>query len=187
MATIPTGPLRHALANMPTARDEAERNTRTIATMVGAFARQDIDTIIGLFAEDAIYCDILGRGPRGEEFFGKVAIRAAFLRQWTLIGHHTYVDPTILADSRKAFASWTLVLGDPANPHALRFEGIDHFVFDGDGKLALKKAWLKGHPRLRRALPRHPRYMMAAAVLGTGPCKRSNTKRTAFRVVRQWM
>lgn len=139
-----------ALADDPV----SERNRRTIQGMVDGFAKQDIDAIMALIADEAVYCDILGDGPRGDEYHGKAAIRDAFTRQFAMAGPHTYVGANIMVEVDTAFASWTMVLGDAGDPAAPRFEGIDEFVLDAAGQIVLKKAWLKGQPRLRRTLMR---------------------------------
>lgn len=132
----------------------SERNRQTIQGMVDGFARQDIDAIMALIAADAVYCDILGDGARGDEYHGKAAIRDAFARQFAMAGPHTYVGANIMVKGDIAFASWTMVLGEAGDPAAPRFEGIDEFLLDAAGQIVLKKAWLKGQPRLRRTLMR---------------------------------
>jgi ketosteroid isomerase-like protein len=143
------------IATMAPADWEKERNRQTIQGLVNGFATQDIEGIMALFADDAVYCDILGKGPRGDEYHGKAAIRQAILRQFDLSGRHTFIDAKIMVECDVAFASWTMLIGDPAGPRAVRFEGIDEFAFDLDGRVTLKKAWLKGQPRLRRKLLTH--------------------------------
>lgn len=137
------------------AEQVAGRNRRTIQELVDGYATQDIDAIMSLFANDAVYCDILGNSVRGDEYRGKAAIRHAVARQFDLSGRHTYVDARIMVEGDSAFASWTMVLGDPGNPKAARFEGIDEFAFDKNGQVTMKKAWLKGQVRLRRELLAH--------------------------------
>jgi ketosteroid isomerase-like protein len=133
---------------------------RTIERLVEGFATQDLDGIMSLFAEDAVYCDILGKGRRGDEFHGKAAIRHAIARQFDLGGLHTYEDARIMVEGNRAFASWTLVAGDADDPAAQRFEGIDEFCLNDAAHVTLKKAWLKGLPRLRRTmLVRNPSAM----------------------------
>jgi hypothetical protein len=137
--------------------DQEERNRQTLADLVAAYASQDVDRIMSLFADDAVYCDILGAGPRGDEYHGKVAIRAAVERQFDLTGPHIYVDPHIQVSNKFGFASWTLVLGDANDLSAPRFEGIDAFELDEANKVTLKRAWLKGQPRLKsKLLARNP-------------------------------
>ena len=123
--------------------------------MVDDFAQQDIEGIMLLMAEDAVYCDILGNGARCDEYRGKAAIRGAFVRQFEMAGLHTYVGSKIMVEGNLAFASWILVLGDAADPSSPKFEGIDEFALDSSGQVVLKKAWLRGQPRLWRSLIRH--------------------------------
>ena len=125
---------------------------RTIQGLVDSYASQDIDGIMAHFADDAVFCDILGKGQRGNEYHGKIAIRHAIARQFDLAGHHTYEDSLIMVEGRCAFARWTLVIGYPADRDAALFEGIDEFILDENARVTLKKAWLKGQPRLRRKL-----------------------------------
>ncbi|MBH5321330.1 nuclear transport factor 2 family protein [Aurantiacibacter sediminis] len=152
-----------------TAEDSGGQGSRqTIERMIEGFAKQDIDSIMALIADDAVYCDVLGEGPRGDEYHGKEAIRGAFIRQFAMAGPHTYVGASILLNDDAAFASWTMVLGEASDPTAPRFEGIDEFRLNAGGQVTLKKAWLKGQPRLRRllmrrnpgALLRHWRYVL---------------------------
>lgn len=141
-----------------TDEEDSLRFRRTIQSLVDGYATQNIDAIMSLFADDAVYCDILGSGVRGDEYHGKAAIRRAVVRQFDLGGRHTYVNAKIMVEGRCAFASWTMVAGDPADPKAARFEGIDEFTLDLNARVTLKKAWLKGQPRLRRqTLMRNPR------------------------------
>ena len=136
---------------------DSRRFRHTIQSLVDSYATQDVDAIMSLFADDAVYCDILGSGVRGDEYHGKAAIRRAVVRQFDLGGRHTYVNAKIMVEGRCAFASWTMVAGDPADPKAARFEGIDEFTLDRNARVTLKKAWLKGQPRLRRlTLMRNP-------------------------------
>ena len=89
---------------------------RTIQSLVDGYAIQNVDAIMSLLADDAVYCDILGNGVRGDEYHGKAAIRRAVVRQFDLGGHHTYLNAKIMVEGRCAFASWTLVTGDPDDP-----------------------------------------------------------------------
>lgn len=127
-----------------------ERNMETISDLVHGFATQDIDRIMGHFAEDALYYDIMGRGWQGTEMRGKAAIRAAFIRQFAIAGRHTYAASNLLADETKGFASWTLILGDPSDSKSTKYAGIDEFIFDQQGLVASKRAWLKSVPALAR-------------------------------------
>lgn len=132
--------------------DLGARCRRTIMTLVNGFAVQDIDTIMDQFADTAVYCDVSGASACGDEYRGKESIRTVFLRQFEMLGPHTYENPTVVANDRAGFSSWTLVLGDASDPSAARFEGADHFELDEHARVVLKKAWLKGQPRLEQLL-----------------------------------
>jgi ketosteroid isomerase-like protein len=174
MATAYSGLGDTSRTQMIASNSVDERNRRTIQGMVDGFAKQDIDGIMALMADEAVYCDILGKGRRGDEYRGKDAIRTAFARQFELAGTHSYSEAKIMVDGDLAFASWTMVIGDPADLLAPRFEGIDEFLLNSAGQIVLKKAWLKGQPRLRRSLMlrnptavfRHFRYSLRS--LGWG-------------------
>jgi SnoaL-like domain len=150
-------PLLDAAQSQPVALDQGvrDRNLSVIAALTHGFATQDIDLIMSHFSEGASYFDIMGNGQHGAEARGKPAIRKAFLQQFAVTGVHTYTDSVAVADIDKGFASWTLILGDLDDPHAARFAGIDEFWFDEEGKVTIKKAWLKGLPRLTRKILRH--------------------------------
>ena len=150
--------------------NDSLRFRSTIQSLVDGYATQNVDAIMSLFADDGVYCDILGSGVRGDEYHGKAAIRRAVVRQFHLGGRHTYVNAKIMVEGRCAFASWTMVAGDPVDPKAARFEGIDEFTLDRNARVTLKKAWLKGQPRLRRltllrnplAVARHLGYTLSS-------------------------
>lgn len=152
MTTSSLGLADPRIATIVPADWEKNRNRQTIQGLVDGFATQDIEGIMALFADDAVYCDVLGKGLRGDEYHGKTAIRQAIVRQFDLSGRHTFVDPKIMVEGHAAFASWTMVIGDPADSKAARFEGIDEFSLNAAGKVTMKKAWLKGQPRFRRRL-----------------------------------
>jgi len=128
----------------PSVFDPTDRCRQTAAQLVEAFAVQDIDKIMGLFADASTYCDIAGDGPRGDEYVGKAEIRGAFLQGFELLGDHTYEAVSVVAEGTTAFASWVLILGRADDPSALRFDGADHFEMNEEAQVVLKKAWIKG-------------------------------------------
>lgn len=128
------------------------RSSQTIKNLVAAYAAQDLESIMSLFADDAVFCDVIGRGVRGDEYHGKAEIRKAIARQIAMTGQHTYLEGTVMAEGNSAFASWTMIL-DPFRENTRhKFEGIDQFALNDAGLVVLKKAWLKGQPRLKRTL-----------------------------------
>lgn len=128
--------------------DLTDRCRHTAAQLVDAFAVQDIDKIMSLFAEDSTYCDVAGEGPRGDEYVGKTEIRKAFLHGFEQLGDHTYEALSVVAEGTTAFASWVLILGRAGDPSALRFDGADHFEMNEHAQVVLKKGWVKGQSLL---------------------------------------
>lgn len=124
--------------------DLTDRCRQTAAQLVEAFAVQDIDKIMSLFADSSTYCDVAGHGPRGDEYVGKAEIRQAFLQGFEMLGDHTYEALSVVAEGTTAFASWVLILGQASDPSALRFDGADHFEMNEDAQVVLKKGWVKG-------------------------------------------
>ncbi len=128
--------------------DLTDRCRQTAAQLVEAFADQDIDKIMSLFADASTYCDVAGEGQRGDEYVGKTDIRQAFLQGFEMLGDHTYEALSVVADGTTAFASWVLILGRADDPSALRFDGADHFEMNDDAQVVLKKGWIKGQSQL---------------------------------------
>lgn len=134
--------------------DREAINRRTIKRMVDGFMRHDLDEIMRLFADDSVYEDILGSGPRGKVYKGKKRIREAFRRQFALLPEHTYEDPIIIVNGDQAHANWTLVMGDARQPdRQYRVRGCDYFELE-KGTVTLKSAWLKNHQATRFAVLR---------------------------------
>ncbi len=119
------------------------QNKATIEKMVKVFSGQDIETIMSLFAIDAIYYNVTGFGVMGGTFKGENAIRRIFERQFALLPTDFYDDPIIFVSGNKACANWNLVLGSPGHPgKQYRTRGCDYFELEG-GKVILKNAWIK--------------------------------------------
>ena len=132
--------------------DLTEQCRNTAAQLVDGFARQDIEMIMSLFAEDSTYCDVVGDGQRGDEYHGKKDIRTAFLQGFEMLGEHTYEALAVAADGQTAFASWVLIIGRADDPSATRFDGADHFEMDENARVVLKKGWLKGQSEIPGSL-----------------------------------
>lgn len=76
----------NAARNINLNRDVTEQSRHTVEQLVDGFARQDIAQIMNLFAEDAVYCDVVGPGRRGSEYKGRKAIQGAFLEEFKTLG-----------------------------------------------------------------------------------------------------
>lgn len=129
------------------------RNHTTVQAMVGAFSAQDLATISDLFAEDAIYHDMLGPGLNGRQYTGRSQITSHFKWLFKLLPSHHYDDAIIITSEDKAHANWTMVLGSQLPEHKrFRVRGSDYFELQ-HGEISLKQAWIKNLPGLALAIP----------------------------------
>lgn len=105
---------------------------------MGAFNRNDLDTVMSFFANDAVYDEF--NGKRNE---GKAAIRAAFTPQFTgAFGDMKFLDEDLFidADAGKVMASWCCTLVVKGQPTSWR--GLDLLHFRGE-KLVQKLTYAK--------------------------------------------
>ena len=105
---------------------------------VDAFNRNDLDTVMGFFADDGVYDEFNGRRN-----VGKDAIRSAFTPQFTgAFGVMQFLDEDLFVDagSGKVMASWRCTLSVNGQPTSWRGLDLLHFV---NGKLAAKLTYAK--------------------------------------------
>ena len=103
-----------------------------------AFTRNDLDTVMSFFTDDAVYDEF--NGKRNE---GKAAIRAAFTPQFTgTFGNMQFLDEDLFIDSDtgKVMASWRCTLSVKGQPTSWR--GLDLLHFRGE-KLMQKLTYTK--------------------------------------------
>ena len=103
-----------------------------------AFNRNDLDTVMSFFTDDAVYDEF--NGQRNE---GKAAIRAAFTPQFTgAFGSMQFLDEDLFIDSEtgKVMASWRCTLFVKGHPTSWR--GLDLLHFRGE-KLIQKLTYAK--------------------------------------------
>lgn len=103
-----------------------------------AFNRNDLDTVMSFFADNAVYDEF--NGKRNE---GKAAIRAAFTPQFTgAFGDMKFLDEDLFldVDTGKVMASWRCTLAVKGQPTSWR--GLDLLHFRGE-KLVQKLTYAK--------------------------------------------
>lgn len=112
----------------------ADAKIRAVQTYVAGYAAGDVDTILSIFAEDAVLEDPVGTPVHQ----GKAALRAFFL-----VGIEMEAKLHMLGDVRCAGDSAAFVFAV-----ALKFEGvnkrievIDVFRFDDEGKITEMRAY----------------------------------------------
>ncbi len=102
------------------------------------FNRNDLDSVMSFFADDAIYDE-----SNGKRNVGKVAIRAAFEPQFAgAYGEMRFLDEDLFADAQtgKVMTSWRCTLTIKGEPTSWR--GLDLLHFNGD-KLVRKLTYAK--------------------------------------------
>jgi ketosteroid isomerase-like protein len=117
---------------------DRQQLTALTTRFMDAFNRNDLDTVMSFFAEDAVYDEF--NGKRNE---GRAAIRAAFTPQFSgVFGAMQFLDEDLFidADAGKVMASWRCILEVKGKPTAWR--GLDLLHFHGD-KLVRKITYAK--------------------------------------------
>jgi ketosteroid isomerase-like protein len=112
--------------------------TALTSRFMEAFNRNDLDTVMSFFAENAVYDEFNGKKNEG-----KTAIRAAFRPQFSgAFGHMQFLDEDLFidADLGKVMASWRCTLEVKGKLTAWR--GLDLLHFQGD-KLVRKITYAK--------------------------------------------
>ena len=105
---------------------------------IEAFNRNDLDTVMSFFTDDAVYDEFNGKRNKG-----KAAIRAAFTPQFTgAFGSMQFLDEDLFIDSDtgKVMASWRCTLSLKGQPTSWR--GLDLLHFRGE-KLVQKLTYAK--------------------------------------------
>jgi len=117
---------------------------RMVEQMVHGYATQDLDAILPLFDDNAVYRDMSGSGEFGNTKHGIEAIKSHFAFYFKyLMPSHSYDDAVIVGEGNRVCASWTLVLGTSLKKSSQhRVRGCDFFVIK-DGKVVEKCAFLK--------------------------------------------
>lgn len=130
--------------------------TRTTLEAFGqAFVDLDIDAVMDLFAEDAVYYDVVGPAPNGNMYRGKPAIRKVFEAQFRTFPTQTFRDIEIFVEGNKACSAFVYTIGNKDNETT--FRGHDYLEVNAAGKVTLKRATIKGISEMnRKALFRHP-------------------------------
>ena len=127
--------------------DEARtRLERLVPGVTEAFNRDDLDAVMGYFAEDGVYDEF-----NGTRSVGKRAIRKAFEPQFAgAFGRMRFHTEDMFVDAAcgKALIRWTLTLEEPDRQGAWR--GLDILHFREDGALAEKHTYCKARVPLIR-------------------------------------
>ncbi len=118
--------------------------TETLALLddIGAaFARHDIDAMVGYFAADGEFVNAVGPDPHGTRYKGHAEIRGYFEGLFELVEDVQWEKTDVRVLGEKAYAEWhrraTLKTGEKQD-----WLGVDIYTF-GAGKIAKKDTYIK--------------------------------------------
>lgn len=132
---------------MTTSRPSREELVRLVRDFTQAFNREDLDAVMGYFADDAVYDEF-----NGTRSVGKDAIRKAFAPQFAgAYGRIRFHEEDLFVDaeSGKAMVRWTCTLENDERFGGWR--GLDLLHFRGE-RLIEKHTYAKAELPALRAL-----------------------------------
>ena len=106
-----------------------------------AFNRHDLDAIMGYFAEDCVFYMPRGTRPRGDQYVGKVEVRAGLATRFEGIPDVHYGDDRHWACGDFGVSEWTLT-GTSVAGKRIEVRGVDLLEFTG-GKVTRKDSFWK--------------------------------------------
>lgn len=113
----------------------------TVAAIVDAFNRHDVDAIMGYFADDAVWVMARGPHPWGRKFEGAAAVRQALAERFESIPDARWEDGGNWVLGEVGVSEWTLT-GTTAKGEKLDLRGCDVWKFR-DGKVIVKDTYWK--------------------------------------------
>jgi uncharacterized protein (TIGR02246 family) len=106
-----------------------------------AFARHDIDAIVGFFAEDGEFVNAIGSEPFGARYTGHSEIRGFFEQLFGQVAELQWEKSDIRIVGNKAYSEWhrkaTLKNGEKQD-----WLGVDIYTFS-NGKILKKDTYIK--------------------------------------------
>ena len=112
-----------------------------IQDVTAAFDRHDLDAIMALFADDAVFESPRGSDPWGHRFVGKDEIREAFASRFSGIPDVRYTGDEHFVDGDRGATEWTLS-GTTTSGERIEVRGCDLWTFR-DGKIVKKDSFWK--------------------------------------------
>ena len=113
----------------------------TVAAIVDAFNRHDVDAIMGYCADDVVWVMARGPHPWGREFRGAAAVRDALAERFRSIPDARWEDGGNWVLGEVGVSEWTLT-GTTAKGERLELRGCDLWRFR-DGKVTRKDTYWK--------------------------------------------
>jgi len=126
---------------METATDEetTQTNLDVIEKMGNGFNDKDLDVIMSLFTEDAVFEDHAGDAPTGNRHVGLDAIRGVFADMIANYPGYYFKDHIPVVSGDVGALEYTIVV---PGENEIRAKLCDFFEFDG-GLVTRKSTWVK--------------------------------------------
>lgn len=115
-----------------------------LSALFDAFNQHDIDSIMTVFNDDAIFYTVAGDEAFGTKVVGKSAIAKAFCAVWEAMPDANWAHHSHIVAGEKAISEWTFT-GTDNTGKRIQAQGVDLFTLK-DGKIAIKNAFRKTRP-----------------------------------------
>ncbi|SNZ20626.1 nuclear transport factor 2 family protein [Cohaesibacter gelatinilyticus] len=115
-----------------------------LAATFDAFNQHDVDAVMKVFADDAVFYTVGGAEVYGTKVEGKDAIAAAFSAVWAGMKDAHWDHHSHFVHGDRAVSEWTFT-GTNAQGQRVEAQGADLFTVR-DGKIIVKQAFRKDRP-----------------------------------------
>ncbi len=115
-----------------------------LAATFDAFNRHDVDAVMKVFADDAVFYTVGGAEVYGNKVEGKEAIATAFSAVWAGMKDAHWDHHSHFVHGDRAVSEWTFT-GTNAEGQRVEAQGADLFTVR-DGKIIVKQAFRKDRP-----------------------------------------
>lgn len=122
-----------------------------LKTVLDAFNRHDLDTIMSYFTEDCTFDMPRGPSPFGLRYNGKPGVREGLATRFAGIPDVHYGDDRhfVSKSGERGVSEW-LLTSTTVNGERVEVRGCDLFEFDGEGKIRYKDSyWKIVEPKVR--------------------------------------
>ena len=112
-----------------------------LESLLAAFNRHDLDSIMSYFADDCVLYMPRGSTPRGNRFVGKAEVRAGLSKRFEGLPDVHYGDDRHWVCGDLGVSEWTLT-GTATTGARVEVRGVDLLEF-ADGKIIRKDSFWK--------------------------------------------
>ena len=112
-----------------------------LESLLAAFNRHDLDSIMSYFADDCVLYMPRGSTPRGNRFVGKAEVRAGLSKRFEGLPDVHYGDDRHWVCGDLGVSEWTLT-GTMTTGARIEVRGVDLLEF-ADGKIIRKDSFWK--------------------------------------------